>query len=185
MNLEKLTKKQLIELLQQQTKVEEEVNEEVSEVKHWTKRDLYKIKDEVIEVENLSSGVVVFRSPKTKTKYKWHRKGDIEYLSIEEVMLMDNKPLFLRTPILRVLDERVCEGLGLDYSIIDEISNVEEFIEKDMDYIGRVVKQLNEDYLMELKSDVINVIKNSNLSYSKVEDLMELFKINRLDLGDR
>ena len=188
MDLNKLTKKQLIELLQnmveEDTKeeVKEEAKEEQSAYVHWTKRDLYKIKDEVIEVENLSNGVVIFKSPKTKNKYKWTNKGDIEFMSVDEVMQMDNKGLFLRTPLLRVLDNRVCEALNLNYSVIDEINNVEEFINKDIDYIRSVVKQLNKDYLMELKGNVIKAIKRSNISYTKVNELIELFDINRLDL---
>ena len=183
MDLNKLTKKQLIELLQKATEeVKEEAKEEVSEDVHWTKRDLYKIKDEVIEVQNLSSGVVIFKSPKTKNKYKWTNRGDIEFMTIDEVMQMSNKKLFLETPLLRVLDNRVCEALNLNYSVIDEINNVEEFINKDIDYIRSVVKQLNNDYLIELKGDVIKMIKNSNISYTKVNELMELFDINKLDL---
>lgn len=185
MDLNKLTKKQLIELLQKMGEEEstrEEVEQEVKEVKEWTRGDLYKIKDEVIEVQNLSDGKVIFVSPKTRNKYKWYNKGDIEFMTIDEVLQMSNKKLFLQTPLLRVLDERVCEALNLDYSVIDEINNVEEFIKKDIDYIRGIVKQLNKDYLMELKGNVIKAIKRSNISYTKVNELIELFDINRLDL---
>lgn len=183
MDLNKLTKKQLIELLQKATeKVKEEVTEEVSEEKHWTKGDLYKIKDEVIEVQSLSDGVVTFISPKSRNKYKWHNKGDIEFMSIEEVMLMNNKPLFLQTPLLRISDIRVIEGLGLDYSVIDRVSNLEEFIKLDIDTIRATIEQLSDDYVRDLKGDIIKAIKNSDLNYSKVNELIELFEINRLDL---
>lgn len=184
MDLNKLTKKQLIELLQNMVEedTKEEAKGEQSAYMHWTKGDLYKIKDEVIEVQNLSDGKVIFRSPKTQNRYKWYNKGDIEFMTIDEVLQMSNKKLFLETPLLRVLDDRVCEALNLDYSVIDEINNVEEFIKKDIDYIRSVVKQLNNDFFKELKGEVINAIKNSNLSYSKVNELIELFDINRLDL---
>ena len=187
MDLNKLTKKQLIELLQgmveEDTKQEaKEEREAKEEAKHWTRGDLYKIKDEVIEVQNLSDGKVIFVSPKTRNKYKWYNKGDIEFMTIDEVLQMSNKKLFLQTPLLRVLDDRVVRALGLDYSIIDEINNVEEFIKKDIDYIRGIVKQLNKDYLMELKGNVIKAIKRSNISYTKVNELIELFDINRLDL---
>lgn len=184
MDLNKLTKKQLIELLQNMVEEEakEEAKEEQSAYMHWTKGDLYKIKDEVIEVQSLSNGVVVFRSPKTNNRYRWTNKGDIEFMTIDEVLQMSNKKLFLETPLLRVLDDRVVKALNLDYSVIDEISNVEGFIQKDIDHIRSVVKQLNKDYLIELKGDVIKMIKNSNISYSKVNELIELFEINRLDL---
>lgn len=184
MDLNKLTKKQLIELLQNMVEedTKEEVKEEQSAYMHWTKGDLYKIKDEVIEVQSLSDGVVTFISPKSRNKYKWHNKGDIEFMSIEEVMLMNNKPLFLQTPLLRISDIRVIEGLGLDYSVIDRVSNLEEFIKLDIDTIRATIEQLSDDYVRDLKGDIIKAIKYSNLSYTKVNELIELFDINRLDL---
>ena len=182
MDYSKLNKKQLIELLQKAT-AEKATEEEVTEeVKHWTKADLYKIKDEIIQVQNLTDGVVIFKSPKTHNVYKWHNRFDIEDMTIDEVLQMSNKKLFLKTPLLRVLDDKVCKALGLDYSIIDEISNVEDFIKKDIDTIRTTIEQLSKDYLMELKTDIINAIKNSNISYNKVNALVELFDINRLDL---
>lgn len=187
MDLNKLTKKQLIELLQRQTEevteeVSEEVTEEVSKEKHWTKGDLYKIKDEVIEVQNISDGKVIFVSPKSRNKYRWYNKGDIEFMTIDEVLQMSNKKLFLQTPLLRVSDNRVIEALGLDYSVIDRVSNLEEFIKLDINTIRATIEQLSDDYLRDLKGDIIKAIKNSNLSYTKVNELMELFEINRLDL---
>ena len=183
MDLNKLTKKQLIELLQKATEeAKEEAKEEQSAYMHWTKGDLYKIKDEVIEVQSLSDGVVTFISPKSRNKYKWHQKGDIEFMTIDEVLQMNNKPLFLQTPLLRISDIRVIEGLGLDYSVIDRVSNLEEFIKLDIDTIRATIEQLSDDYVRDLKGDIIKAIKNSDLNYSKVNELIELFEINRLDL---
>ena len=184
MDLNKLTKKQLIELLQGMVEedTKQEAKEEVSEEKHWTRGDLYKIKDEVIEVQNLSDGKVIFVSPKTRNKYKWYNKNDIEFMTIDEVLQMSNKKLFLETPLLRVLDERVCKALNLDYSVIDEINNVEEFIKLDIEEIKDTLNRLSNEYIKQIKMQVINAIKNSNLSYNKVNALVELFELNRLDL---
>lgn len=188
MDLNKLTKKQLIELLQgmveEDTKQEakEEVKEEQSAYVHWTRGDLYKIKDEVIEVQNISDGKVIFVSPKTRNKYKWYNKGDIEFITIDEVLQMSNKKLFLQTPLLRVLDDRVVKALNLDYSAIDKIDNIEEFIKLDIEEIKATLNRLSDEYIKDIKMQVINAIKNSNLSYNKVNALVELFEINRLDL---
>lgn len=186
MDLNKLTKKQLIELLQKMGEEEstrEEAKEEAKEEpRNWTKGDLYKIKDEIIQVQSVDDGVVVFISPKTKNRYKWHQKGDIEFMTIDEVLQMSNKHLFLGTPLLRVLDERVCKALNLDYSAIDKIDNIEEFIKLDIEDIKEILNKLSDEYKKQIKHSMINAIKNSNLSYNKVNALVELFEINRLDL---
>lgn len=186
MDLNKLTKKQLIELLQKMGEEEstrEEVEQEVKEEpRNWTRGDLYKIKDELVEVQSVDDGVVVFISPKTKNRYKWHNKGDIEFMTIDEVLQMSNKKLFLQTPLLKVLDDRVVKALNLDYSAIDKIDNVEEFIKLDIEEIKDTLNRLSDEYIKQIKMQVINAIKNSNLSYNKVNALVELFEINRLDL---
>ena len=186
MDLNKLTKKQLIELLQKATeeenKEEVEVTKEVKEVKQWSRGDLYKIKDEVVEVESVSDGVVVFISPKSRNKYKWHQKGDIEFMTIDEVLQMNNKHLFLGTPLLKVLDDRVVKALNLDYSAVDKIDNIEEFIKLDIEEIKDTLNRLSDEYIKQIKHSMISAINNSDLSYNKVNALIELFDINRLDL---
>lgn len=186
MDLSKLTKKELIELLQKMGEEEstrEEVEQEVKEEpRNWTRGDLYKIKDELVEVQSVSDGVVTFISPKTRNKYKWHQKGDIEFMIIDEVLQMSNKKLFLQTPLLRVLDDRVVKALNLDYSAIDKIDNIEEFIKLDIEEIKNTLNRLSDEYIKDIKMQVISAIKNSNLSYNKVNALVELFEINKLDL---
>lgn len=187
MDLNKLTKKQLIELLQgmveEDTKQEaKEEREAKEEAKHWTRGDLYKIKDEIIQVQSVDDGVVIFVSPKSRNKYKWYNKGDIEFMSVDEVLQLSNKKLFLETPLLKVLDERVVKALGLDYSMIDKIDNIEEFIKLDLEEIKDTLNRLSNEYIKGIKHSIIDAIKRSNLSYNKVNALVELFELNKLDL---
>ena len=65
----------------QQKAVEPKAQKKVDE--KFTKAKLYGIKDEIVPVRNILDGKVIYVSPKTKIKYKWLEKGDIEYLSIE------------------------------------------------------------------------------------------------------
>lgn len=186
MDLNKLTKKQLIELLEkamQEEDAKEEVKEEAKEeVKRWTRGDLYKIKDEIIQVQSMDDGVVIFVSPKSRNKYKWYNKGDIEFMTIDEVLQLSNKKLFLETPLLKVLDDRVVKALGLDYSMIDKIDNIEEFIKLDIEEIKDTLNRLSDEYKKGIKHSIIDAIKRSNLSYNKVNALVELFELNKLDL---
>ena len=81
---------------------QQEVKPMKTKEEKWTKASLYNIKNEMVEVRNVLDGKVVYVSPKTKLKYKWLEKGDVEILSVEEILAMDSKKIFLRTPVLAI-----------------------------------------------------------------------------------
>ena len=99
----------------------------------WSKAMLNKIKDEMVDVRSVMDGKVIYVSPKTHIKYKWLEKGDIEQLTIEEILAMDTKKMFLRTPLLVVEDERVIEGLGLKgiNKLVDKVEDIDKVVEMD------------------------------------------------------
>ena len=111
---------------QQKTEVMATAVEEEKPIK-WNKSMLNKIKDEMVDVRSVIDGRVVYVSPKTHIKYKWLEKGDIEQLTIEEILAMDSKKMFLRTPLLVVEDERIVEGLGLKgiNELVDKVEDIE------------------------------------------------------------
>ena len=143
----------------------------------FTKAKLYGIKDEVVPVRNILDGKVIYVSPKTKIKYKWLEKGDIEYLSIEEVLAMDSKKLYLRTPLLIVDDERIIEGLGLEklYKDIELVENIDELIELEEEEIERIIKGLSVGCKNNLRDEVNKKIKNC-----EIRDYMIVNMLKRL-----
>ena len=143
----------------------------------FTKAKLYGIKDEVVPVRNILDGKVIYVSPKTKIKYKWLEKGDIEYLSIEEVLAMDSKKLYLRTPLLIVDDERIIEGLGLEklYKDIELVENINELIELEEEEIERIIKGLSVGCKNNLRDEVNKKIKNC-----EIRDYMIVNMLKRL-----
>ena len=159
----------------QQKVVEPKIQKKVDE--KFTKAKLYGIKDEVVPVRNILDGKVIYVSPKTKIKYKWLEKGDIEYLSIEEVLAMDSKKLYLRTPLLIVEDERIIEGLGLEklYKDIELVENIDELIELEEEEIERIIKGLSVGCKNNLRDEVNKKIKNC-----EIRDYMIVNMLKRL-----
>lgn len=159
----------------QQKAVEPKAQKNVDE--KFTKAKLYGIKDEIVPVRNILDGKVIYVSPKTKIKYKWLEKGDIEYLSIEEVLAMDSKKLYLRTPLLIVEDERIIEGLGLKklYKDIELVENIDELIELEEEEIERIIKGLSVGCKNNLRDEVNKKIKNC-----EIRDYMIVNMLKRL-----
>ena len=141
----------------------------------WTKASLYNIKNEMVEVRNVLDGKVVYVSPKTKLKYKWLEKGDIEILSVEEILAMDSKKIFLRTPILAIDDERVIEGLGLGkvYRDIELIENTEKLEELDIDELKEFVEGLSDECKNNLRDEMNKKINNYEIRDYMVVDTLK------------
>lgn len=141
----------------------------------WTKASLYNIKNEMVEVRNVLDGKVVYVSPKTKLKYKWLEKGDIEILSVEEVLAMDSKKIFLRTPVLVIDDERVIEGLGLGkvYRDIELIENTEKLEELDIDELKEFVEGLSDECKNNLRDEMSKKINNYEIRDYMVVDTLK------------
>lgn len=141
----------------------------------WTKASLYNIKNEMIEVRNVLDGKVVYVSPKTKLKYKWLEKGDVEILSVEEILAMDSKKIFLRTPVLVINDERVIEGLGLGkiYKDIELIENTEKLEELDIDELKEFVEGLSDECKNNLRDEMNKKINNYEIRDYMVVDTLK------------
>ena len=141
----------------------------------WTKASLYNIKNEMVEVRNVLDGKVVYVSPKTKLKYKWLEKGDVEILSVEEILAMDSKKIFLRTPVLVIDDERVIEGLGLGkiYRDIELIENTEKLEELDIDELKEFVEGLSDECKNNLRDEMNKKINNYEIRDYMVVDTLK------------
>lgn len=154
---------------------QQEVKPMKAKEEKWTKASLYNIKNEMVEVRNVLDGKVVYVSPKTKLKYKWLEKGDVEILSVEEILAMDSKKIFLRTPILVVEDERVVEGLGLGkvYRDIELIENTEKLEELDIDELKEFVEGLSDECRNNLRDEMNKKINNYEIRDYMVVDTLK------------
>ena len=175
-----------IKLMQQQLNIEKESAkvEHKSEEK-WTKAKLYTIRDEMVEVRNVYNGKVVYNSPKTKINYSWLEKGDIEVMSIEEILTMHTKRKYLEEPWLAIDDERVIEGLGLEkaVNIIEKIEDTDSLVEMDIQELEKLIDDLNRNQRINLRDEVVIKIKANEIrDYATVVALKELLDIEDIDL---
>ena len=146
----------------------------------WSKAMLNKIKDEMVDVRSVMDGKVIYVSPKTHIKYKWLEKGDIEQLTIEEILAMDTKKMFLRTPLLVVEDERIVEALGLKEinKLVDKVEDIDQLVEMDLGDMEKTINELPFDYKRNLRDEISKKIENSEIrDYVVVQTLKRIFEI--------
>ena len=177
-----------MKLMQEQMKMMEVRKEEkvettqevINKNEKWNKAKLMKIKDEIVEVRSCFDGVVGYTSPKTRTTYKWIEKGDIEVLTIEEILAMNTKSIFFQTPLLIVEDSRIVEALGLKniYEAVEKIENVDELIEMDLEDIEDIIGRLSNDHRINLRDEVAKKIKNAEIrDYVVIQALKRILNI--------
>lgn len=173
-----------IKLMQEQmsVKANEPVVAMAEPEEKWTKAKLYTIKDEFVEVRSVYDGGVTYDSPKTKISYFWTNKGDIEVMTIEEVLTMNStRPKCLSVPWLAVNDQRVIEGLGLGkvVDMIEKIENTDALIEMDLNELEGLIKSLNQEQKNNLRDEIAKKIEANEIdSYVVVVTLKRLLEIN-------
>ena len=163
---------------QQKTEVQATAVEE--KITKWNKTMLNKIKDEIVDVRSVVDGRVIYVSPKTHIKYKWLEKGDVESLTIEEILAMDSKKLFLRSPLLVVEDDRVAEGLGLKgiNKLVGKVEDIDKLVEMDLEDIENTINELPLEYKRNLRDEVNKKIENSEIrDYVVVQTLKRIFEL--------
>lgn len=145
--------------------------EEIKEEKKYKKSDkftkvmLTKIGDETVTVKSAVDNVI-FKSPKTQMKYTWISKGNVEVLTISEILAMENtSERFLHTPWLIIEDERVVQALGLEklYSAIEKVEDIESLINMSSDEIRNIFESLPNNYKSNFRDEVYMKVKNKEL----------------------
>lgn len=154
---------------------------EISSNTKFTKVMLSKISDEIVTVKS-SVDNVNFLSPKTQTRYKWLQKGDVEALSVSEILAMENvSRRFLHTPWLIVEDERVIQALDLQrtYDLIKKVENVDELVELNKNEIEKIFNELPSQYQNNFRNEIYKKVKTRELNnLSVIDDLGEILHID-------
>lgn len=82
--------------------------------------------DEEVPCMSITFGGLVYTSPITGATYKWHKIGDVEYLTMKELVSMNNsKPLFLNRPWIILQDIRAINKFRL-MSKYEEVAKVNQ-----------------------------------------------------------
>ena len=125
---------------------------------------------------------VNFLSPKTQTRYKWLQKGDVEALTISEILAMENvSRRFLHTPWLIVEDKRVIEALDLQrtYELIKKVENVDELVKLNKNEIATIFEELPKQYQNNFRNEIYKKVKSRELNnLSVIDNLGEILHID-------
>lgn len=137
--------------------------------------------NELVEVISIETNVV-YKSPKTQVVYRWLKPGDVEVMQIKEVLTMDNvSGRLLRTPWLRVTDERLVEALGLEnvYEAIDLIENVEELLNMSREELEEVFNKIPKKYLRTYRDLLYKKVRNREIKDRfLIQDLSEILDVD-------
>ncbi|MBD5143380.1 MAG: hypothetical protein HDT22_07215 [Ruminococcus sp.] len=82
--------------------------------------------EEEVPCMSITFGGLVYVSPITGATYKWHKIGDVEYLTMKELISMNNsKPVFLNRPWIILQDVRAINKFRL-MSKYEEVAKVNQ-----------------------------------------------------------
>jgi len=82
--------------------------------------------EEEVPCMSITFGELVYVSPMTGAKYKWHKIGDVEYLTLKELISMNNsKPIFLNRPWIILQDVRAVNKFRL-MSKYEEVAKIND-----------------------------------------------------------
>lgn len=152
--------------MESEMKVEEKTNvEKVNKNNKFTKVMLSKIGNEEITIKSATENVI-YISPKTQMKYKWLHKGDVEVMTISELLAMENaSERFLHTPWLIVEDDRVIEALNLKklYDNIERVEDIDSLIKLDSEEIRQIFESLPNTYKNNFRDEIYIKVQNQKL----------------------
>lgn len=158
---------QLVSLVQaQQAPAATPVAEVATKPKRLSKAYLNTIRDEEVEVRNLTPGIVVYTSQKTGATYKWMGKDEVEIMTIGEVMAMHSQSeKFLKTPWLIVENEDVMVSLGLSeiHQQVSDFEDIDELLSLSTYQIKTKLSALSPSYLAQIGEVIGAKVLNGEL----------------------
>ena len=171
---------QFMAFMQQQTQPVEVVETTKVEKQKINKSYLSRIRDREVVVRSVSSGVVGWKSEKTKIFYSWVNYGDTEILTIGDILEMENRSKkFLHTPWLVVEDDEVNEALGLieKKEEVEVFEDFETFLELPISEIKNSLSKVEKGYLGNIHSKVQQAIDDDILTdFRKIRELEKVMK---------
>lgn len=157
---------------------------EVKERKRWTKSDLSSIEDEKVAVRSVINNVG-FISRKTGIQYSWAEKGDVETMTVKDILAMETRSKrYLRTPWLVIDDERLIEALRLGelYGLIEKVADIDNLIDLGVEEISRVFEKLPNEYKKSFRNEIYVKVKTHELKdITIISALSEILDIDLME----
>lgn len=134
--------------------------------------------DEEVPCMSITFGGLVYTSPITGATYKWHKIGDVEYLTMKELISMNNsKPVFLNRPWIILQDIRAVNKFRL-MSKYEEVAKVNQlkklFATGDTKLIDATIESALKSGMREVViSKVRTMYNNGTLNNTHIIRLLE------------
>ena len=134
--------------------------------------------DEEVPCMSITFGGLVYTSPITGATYKWHKIGDVEYLTVKELISMNNsKPVFLNRPWIILQDIRAVNKFRL-MSKYEEVAKVNQlkklFATGNMELIESTIESALKSGMREVViSKVRTMYNNKTLNNTHIIRLLE------------
>lgn len=119
---------------------------------------------------------LIYISKRTSEKFEWAEFGDIQYITLGELISMKStQPRFLKEGWLIVDDEEAIEQLGLAkmYGNIFEIDDIGEFLEKDPYEMERILKNMPRGFKNSIAQFAREQIESGELDSNRKIKLLE------------
>lgn len=134
--------------------------------------------DEEVPCMSITFGGLVYTSPITGAIYKWHKIGDVEYLTMKELISMNNsKPVFLNRPWIILQDVRAINKFRLmtKYEEIAKINQLKKlFSNGDITAIENTIDSALKSGMREVViSKMRNMYNNGTLNNTHFIRLLE------------
>ena len=156
------------------------LNTKQEEKQKITKSYLSKIRDREVVVRSVSVGTVGYESKKTNIYYTWSNYGDIETLTVGEILEMDGRSkLFLHTPWLVIEDDEVNEALGLikHKEVVGVFDDFESFLELPTKEMKEYLSKVEKGYVCNICGKVQQAIDDGILTdFRKIRELEKMMK---------
>lgn len=134
--------------------------------------------EEEVPCMSITFGGLNYTSPITGANYKWHKIGDVEYLTMKELISMNNsKPVFLNKPWIILQDIRAVNKFRL-MSKYEEVAKVNQlkklFATGDMKLIEETIESALKSGMREVViSKVRTMYNNGVLNNTHIIRLLE------------
>lgn len=132
-------------------------------------------RDDLIECRSATTNLV-YISKRTSEKFEWADFGDVQYITLGELISMKStQPRFLKEGWLIVDDEEAIEQLGLAkmYGNIFEIDDMASFLENDEYEIERILKNMPRGFKNSIAQFAREQVESGELDSNRKIKLLE------------
>lgn len=132
-------------------------------------------RDELIVCRSATENLV-YVSNRTGEKFEWADFGDVQYITLGELISMKStQPRFLKEGWLIVDDEEVIEQLGLAkmYGSIFEVDDIDDFLEQDPYEMERILKTMPRGFKNSIAQVAREKVESGELDSNRKIKLLE------------